>query len=45
MPETSLQSEADKKDQRVKTLEVYVSKEAKEKLSTLFKGKYNDMVS
>ena len=46
MPETSLQIEADKKDhQKVKMLEVYVPEEAKEKLNTLLKGKYNDIVS
>ena len=46
MPETSLQIEADKEDhQRVKIPEVYAPEEAKEKLSTLLKGKYNDIVS
>ena len=46
MPETSLQIKADKKDhQRVKMPEAYVPEEEKEKLSTLLKGKYNDIVS
>ena len=46
VPEASLQIEADKKDhQRVKMLEAYVPEEAKEKLSMLLKGKYNDIVS
>ena len=46
MPETSLQIEANKKDhQRVKMPEAYVPEEANEKLSTLLKGKYNDIVS
>ena len=46
MPKTNLQNEADKKDhQRVKTLEAYIPQEAKEKLSTILKGKYNDIVS
>ena len=45
MPETSIQIEANKKKhQRVKTLEAYVPKEAKEKLNMLLKGKYNDIV-
>ena len=46
MPETSLQIEANKEDhQRVKMLEAYVPEEAKEKLKTLLKGDYNDIVS
>ena len=46
MPQTSLQIEADKKDhQRIKMPEVYVPEEAQEKLHTLLKEKYNDIVS
>ena len=46
MPETSLQIEANKEDhQQVKMPEVYVPEEAKEKLRTILKGKYNDIVS
>ena len=46
IPQTSLQIEADKKDyQRIKMPEAYVPKEAKEKLCTLLKEKYNGIVS